>query len=702
MDQRSMAILNKIIQQDSYISVQKLATIFNVSRRTIYNDLDKINDWLKLHHFADIKQVRGQGFYIDEISKKEITKKKEHFVSDVMYYDFSPIERKAWIYIHIAGQEQPYYLEHIRDLFKVSRNTVLDDISKLKEELKKYKLSITSERNTGYSIVGNENDTRKLLTYYLDLVIPQNGCHELLSGMNSLPEEQVFKPFLIFKFHWLKELHHLLNEYEKQFKIEITDDVLNNLVIWFHFFLRRIMQGKIVNVDPIEKEVIKSTSEFDGAKALCINLSKQLDIIVPDNEVYYFAKYLLSAKVNYDQSLQVETQEIKSLLHVVEKMVDDFQMYAAVEFHEQQSMIQNLLLHLKPAYYRNKYGIQIENTLRDSVKQNYPEIFNLTKKVIHHFEELIGQPIHENEIAYCAMHFGGWLRKEGVMLGQTSKRLLIVCTNGLGTSRLLESQLEGLFSDTDIVGVTSLREYERMNLNIDYIVSTISLPDRGVPVFVVNPVLNNADKEQLLKKVNSLFEYSHKQQVYSVDSVIDMVQRYATIHDNDTLRQELRRYFHTPIKGEGEVRKPSLYELLPPERIVLNKSISNWKEAVISAADPLLNQGYIQESYITKMIQNITEKGPYIVISEHFALPHANPEDGVMKTGMSMLHLTEPVDLFGKPASVIIILASRDNEQHLKALSQLTKLFSVKANKEKMIQTTNKSEIKKLIYAYSN
>ena len=241
-----------------------------------------------------------------------------------------------------------------------------------------------------------------------------------------------------------------------------------------------------------------------------------------------------------------------------------------------------------------------------------------------------------------------------------------------------------------------------MNLNIDYIVSTISLPDRGVPVFVVNPVLNNADKEQLLKKVNSLFEYSHKQQVYSVDSVIDMVQRYATIHDNDTLRQELRRYFHTPIKGEGEVRKPSLYELLPPERIVLNKSISNWKEAVISAADPLLNQGYIQESYITKMIQNITEKGPYIVISEHFALPHANPEDGVMKTGMSMLHLTEPVDLFGKPASVIIILASRDNEQHLKALSQLTKLFSVKANKEKMIQTTNKSEIKKLIYAYSN
>ncbi|KRG17077.1 hypothetical protein ACA29_00495 [Lederbergia galactosidilytica] len=197
---------------------------------------------------------------------------------------------------------------------------------------------------------------------------------------------------------------------------------------------------------------------------------------------------------------------MQELLQVVEKMVSDFQLYAAIEFQEPQQLIQNLLLHLKPAYYRIKYGIEIENALRDSVIQNYPEVFHLTKKVVHHFEDLIGQSIAESEVAFIAMHFSGWLRKEGLMLEQTVKRMLIVCTNGLGTSRLLESQLEGLFSDIQTTGVASLREYEKMDLDVDFIVSTIALEDKGVPVvpvFVINPVLNNEDKEQLLIKKSS-------------------------------------------------------------------------------------------------------------------------------------------------------------------------------------------------------
>ncbi|MDY0409279.1 HTH domain-containing protein [Paracerasibacillus soli] len=72
MDQRSMAVLNQLLKQDSYINVQELAALLNVSRRTIYSDLDKVNDWLKEHHFTEIKQVRGQGLYIDELTKKEM------------------------------------------------------------------------------------------------------------------------------------------------------------------------------------------------------------------------------------------------------------------------------------------------------------------------------------------------------------------------------------------------------------------------------------------------------------------------------------------------------------------------------------------------------------------------------------------------------------------------------------------------------
>ncbi|HAM80075.1 BglG family transcription antiterminator [Ornithinibacillus bavariensis] len=702
MDQRSMAVFNQLLQRDSYISVQELAEKLNVSRRTIYNDLDKINDWLKDHDLPEIQQVRAQGLYLDELTKKEIL--NSYSFSEISYYEFSPDERKAWIYIHIVGQNKPYFLEDVRELFQVSRNTALDDIKRLKNDLAAYRLQVTTERKSGYQIIGNEDDIRRVLIYFLSQVIPKEGWYGLTADLENATKgrkDRALEPYKIFDVPLLNLLRKLLNDYEQRYMIELTDDILNSIVVWFHFFIKRIMQQAFVEVDSIEKEIIWETDEYVGADFLCNSISESLNIQIPANEIYYFAMYLLSAKVNYNSSPKLKGEEKKALRNVVEKMVADFQLYAAIEFQNPEQMIQNLLLHLKPAYYRIKYGIDVENTLRESVMNNYPEVFHITKKVVHHFEDVIGKRINDNEVAFITMHFGGWLRKEGVTLDKTRKKMLIVCTNGLGTSRLLESQLEGLISDVQIVGVTSLRDYEKMALNVHFIVSTIPLPDKGVPVFVVNPVLNNEDKEQLLKRVNSLFENSSKQQIYSVDTVMDIVGRYAKIEDSEALSKELRRYFYSPKNTETEMMKPNLSELLPEERISFKKQISSWEEAVRYASMPLLKEGFINENYIEKMIQNIIKLGPYVVISDNFTLPHANPEDGVLKTGMSMLLLENPVDMLGKKVSAFVILASRDNEQHLRALQQLTKLLTDKEHKKIMMSTTDRSRILSLIQAYS-
>ncbi|WP_330949225.1 BglG family transcription antiterminator [Virgibacillus sp. MG-45] len=697
MDRRSMAVLNQLVQSDSYITIQELAAKFNVSRRTIYNDLEKINDWLKEIDLPGVRQIREKGIYLDQNVKENISSKLT--ISDNSYYEFSHDERKAWIYIYVSIAETPYFLDDLKELFQVSRNTVLDDIKKLKEEMALEDLELFSEHQRGYQISGDEKIIRRTLIHYLSFVTPDNGWYSLINSQEWKTEDLLL-PYSIFSYEVLNTLQHLLHDYEKQSRIEITDDVLNSLVIWFYLFLYRIKKENYVKTDPIEKEVILTTEEFSGAKKICNALANQLRLDIPSDEVLYFSKYLLSAKVNYSLDLQLENQEMKLLRQVVEKMVSEFQLYAAVDFPEKSHMIQNLLLHLKPAFYRIKYGIKIDNVLCDSVKENYPEVFLLTKKVIHHFENLIEQPVHDNEIAYIAMHFGGWLRKEGVVLERARKKLLIVCTNGLGTSRMLESQLKGLLSDIEIIGVTSIREYEKMEIQVDIIVSTIPLPDKGVPVFVVRPVLSNEDKEALLKKVNSLYKNKSKQQIYSVDTVMDIVRRYAQIEDDQELRKELRSYFQAPIIIDDKKRKPNLNVLLPEGRIVTNERVHDWKEAIKLASSSLIKQNFINETYVEKMIENIISMGPYVVISESFALPHATASDGVYKTGMGLLHLQESIDLLGKSVQVFIILASLDNEQHLKALSQLTRLLSDKENK-KIVQSGNRKRIIQLINNFS-
>ncbi|WP_077301996.1 BglG family transcription antiterminator [Virgibacillus pantothenticus] len=698
MNQRSMAVLKMLVEQEGYLSSTQLSKAFRISRRSIYNDIARINDWLKERGLDSVKQVRTEGFYLDESTKQ--TLKQTYVLVQDHYYEYTKEERRAWTFLHIACSSKPYFLEDLQNFFQVSRNTVLEDIKTIKKEIEFDQLEMYADRKKGYHILGKEMDVRKTITQYLSIVTPTDNWYSLLDQPH-VNEADLPQTYSIFDVKALHQIHHLLAEYEKQFNIEIIDDVLNSLVLWFHCFIKRMEQGSTVQVDPIEKEIIETTEIYLGVKRLCQQLFANItNAVDKKEESYYFAKYLLSAKVNYDLTPYKENSVMQSLIDVVEKMVTDFQLYAAVEFDEPEQIMENLLLHLKPAYYRIKYGIKLENTLRDSVKQTYPEVFHITKLVMKHFEALIEQTVDDNEIAFIATHFGGWLRREGVILEEKPKKLLIVCTNGLGTSKLLESQLLTLFSNVKIHGVSSLREYQQMDLVVDFIVSTIPLPDRGVPVFVVSPVLNNDEKEQLLKNVNSMFGVGTRKE-YSVDSLLDIIQRYASIKDEEALRKEIRRFLYTPSQAISSSNKENLQQLLPRRRVQLQERVSTWQQAITIAAQPLLCEGYINRGYIDKMLEAIYENGPYIVISDQFALPHAGPSEDVYQTGLSMLCLQKPVDLLGKDVSIIVVLASEDNEQHLKALAQLTKLFSEKNNKQLVMEADDISIIYELITKYS-
>lgn len=104
------------------------------------------------------------------------------------------------------------------------------------------------------------------------------------------------------------------------------------------------------------------------------------------------------------------------------------------------------------------------------------------------------------------------------------------------------------------------------------------------------------------------------------------------------------------------------------------------------------------------MIANVDEMGPYVVIAPEIALPHARPEYGVKKIGMSLLRLGESV-YFSKEerhrASLIVVLAAVDNEKHLKALAQLSTMLSDEEMLQKLMDAESIEEIMKYIDQYS-
>ncbi|CAG9621165.1 BglG family transcription antiterminator [Sutcliffiella rhizosphaerae] len=689
LDQRSSSLLSFLVHAESFVSAKELTERFKISRRTIYYDIDKINAWLKENQLGPVQHVRGTGFILSEDTKAQVPNKMEYVKE--WQYGYSLNERKALLALYLLCRNVPLYVEDLMQRLKVSRNTIIDDLKALRVRLSNYHLKIVFERKAGYTIKGNEENKRKAIVYYLSTILPNEGWQTLLA---KLPNTN------LFHLEELGAIQQMVKEIERDLRIQFTDDFQQHLIFRLILFGKRLTQGKNIVIDEVEKEILRQTNEFHAAVKLSNRLSRLYQMQFPQDEIYYLTRHLLSARVQFKDVdlVDKEDNQTKELSILVSKMVTDFQRYACIYIKDRQQLEKNLLLHVKPSFYRIKYGLEVESDIAALLNTKYPDVFLLTKKVINHLESAVGKPANDNEVALIAMHFGGWMKRTGAALTGRNK-ILIVCTNGVGTSKLLESQLEGLLPTVDIVGSVSMKEYEENHYNADFIISTIPLQSEDTPVFVVSAILTEAEKKRLIRNIHS---HSEEENSYSVDAILSIVDKHANIINRKSLEKEIREYLAKEIRSIGlqEVVQPELKSLLTTDTVKLLDRTDNWETAIQAAAEPLLMNQSITEEYVQTMITNIKQLGPYVVVSPLVAIPHAKPENGVKKLGMSLLRLKHQVPFKGigpYQIQLIIVLAAADGESHLKALSQLTALLSDEDYKQKIIEADKVETIISLI-----
>lgn len=122
-----------------------------------------------------------------------------------------------------------------------------------------------------------------------------------------------------------------------------------------------------------------------------------------------------------------------------------------------------------------------------------------------------------------------------------------------------------------------------------------------------------------------------------------------------------------------------LSDLLDESLVRLNVEASDWEDAIRKAAQPLVDNDKVTPAYVDDIIKGVNELGPYIVITEHVALPHARPESGALESAVGIVTLKEPVE-FGSadndPVRYLFPLSAKDNDSHLGALQSLVELLS--------------------------
>lgn len=121
-----------------------------------------------------------------------------------------------------------------------------------------------------------------------------------------------------------------------------------------------------------------------------------------------------------------------------------------------------------------------------------------------------------------------------------------------------------------------------------------------------------------------------------------------------------------------------LANYLEKHRIKLNICASNWEEAIEKAGNILLDDKVIEISYIDAMKKTIKEIGAYFVVTKHVALAHAKSEEGVLKTGVSLITLKTPIyfgNLENDPVKYVFCLAVKETIDHIEILKELSEIL---------------------------
>ncbi|UOF90403.1 BglG family transcription antiterminator [Fodinisporobacter ferrooxydans] len=681
LDDRSSSLLREILMSPGLKSCV-LEKKVKLTRRQINYSIDKINDWLVRNNLPTIKKNRQGIFLVDSV----LYERFPELSPDSSVYEYYPTEkeRSDLLLLYLLSRTEELSLLHLTSALRVSKNTVLNDLKFAQQTILSYQLEINYTRQNGYYIGGEEFNKRCLIIEVVNRIVKMPYGKKWILKIGNITDEEI------------EDVSRRFDKLETYLQVQFTDEKMLSMPYIMVLILRRIKKNKkLVHLNIYDHE-LQNTIEFQAVKNF---FSDTTDL--DEYDELFLTVLILSTNVSNTKNLDEKVME--SVIRSLENLLLSFERLACVQLQKKDDLLMELYQHFKPAFYRIKFGLIMDNPLQEIIQNDYRELHHLVKKAAQSIIHLIGCEIPESECAYLTMLLGGWLRKQGQEI-KNRIRVVVVCQNGVSVSKLLFETLREIFPEFLFLDSLSIREFNQYTFDYDLIFST-QVIHSDKELFIVSPLLNDEEKHGLRVRVmQELYGYTPIN--FDTDSLITVIKEYATILNEDELKKSLQDYFkkehiHYAPKEKRAV-KPSLDELITEETIVLEKYVVSWEKAIRTAAEPLLRNNSIHPGYVDAMIQMYQPSDPYIVIAPRCAIPHADPEAGVSKLSMSLLRLEQGVEFSkDKQVNIVVVIAATDKKSHFKALMQLTNLFGAEQDVTTIIESKQKKEIVKIIKKYS-
>ena len=562
---RERKMLEMLLNSDNETTVGEIAEILNVSDRTVRRDL-KGTEMLFRQFGLSLKKIAGIGIIVsgDEVQKRKL----RALLLNLEHKEYTEEERQIILMSQLLQTSEPIKQSVLASELDVTIAKVGQDLDKIEEILSYFNLLLIRRRGFGVLIKGPEAAKRWVMSSFIQKYTDEK---QLLSLIRSQINDQTN--------HYLKEINgRLLGLVDKEKLItvqsvitqcmkdgdfQIADRAYIGLVIHLTLAMERVMKGEPVFFDNQFTKELTNTKEFAIAAKILAELESSTQLHFPFEETSYIAMHLMGAKAMYEQeSFLIEDTDLN---YKVLKLIEIISKEIGTDLMKEESFYNGLITHLKPAVYRLEKKMGIQNPLLSSIKKEYSDLFSVvksnTEQIFSHFH------IPDEEIGYLVMHFASALlmKKNPPILNA-----LVVCTSGIGTSKILAARILQEFPEVKKVeNISAFNITDNHLLEYDLIFSTVPLDLSEKRYFLIDPFLADKDSKEikaLVKKLilsktiltekteeaNSDFLENVKKMSRYSDTVTSLLENFSIIDVEEVKsKEQLIQYVCTSLENKG-------------------------------------------------------------------------------------------------------------------------------------------------------
>lgn len=690
MNIRTKKIIISILDNPE-ITVTKLAYEFNVSERSIRNDIQELNNFLCEQKMEEIIIHQNKYLSVNAINLNECLK----LINDSGFYDYKlSKEERIYIIIELLLSVDGYLtISELADRLYISVSTVNADLKSLSEFAKKHNVKYTSEQYKGIKLEGDEYSKRMLL---LDMI-----CSD--SSIFSIGLSRTFNESL--KDKGIDRVNQVMSYFESSSKIMMTDSSYKRINSYLYIMMHRIREGyQIEDVDANVDEIYR----INGNK-LCQLIDQEFSLNLPAEEINGVANILSNLK--YLKTNKVSNDIIRIQFYV-NRLIEELKKDLHLDLSTDYLFFIRLCLHVEYMTRKKIQHVIDERILKEVCNEN-KQIVKAINDSMHILEELLNRSVKDIEKEYIVLHVCAAIERKKIK--ESGLKVVLISDVGIASSQLLLEKIKNNF-DFSIIDILPVHALEKFNLNgVDLILSTVKMKNQKITIPWVKINLNFTDDDysKITQSVNGiksqrvLGEKDKKEEENLVSEITEILREY-NLKEEREIVERVKKVVKKKIQNDDVNENPEitekkkLSELLTVEMINFDIDANSWQESITKSANLLLGKGYIEERYIQAMINKIECNGPYMVLAKGFAVPHAGVDDGGKKTGFSLIKLKKAVDYHSPLGDVqfICCLSVTDMTAHLRAFFSLVNLLQNKEFYSKMIESETPQILHKLIEEY--